>query len=78
MSKTVDKKGKFEIVNDDSKKDTKENISNSRTATLAQLFSNATFLDYFLMIIGSIGGIVTGASNPFFNVLFGQILDKLN
>ena len=30
------------------------------------------------MIIGSIGGIVSGLSQPFFSVLFGQMLDALN
>lgn len=30
------------------------------------------------MFLGCTGGIVTGVSIPLFNVLFGQILDKLN
>lgn len=30
------------------------------------------------MFCGTLGGVITGASIPIFNVLFGQILDKLN
>eukprot|EP01031_Cornospumella_fuschlensis_P050362 gene50362-61615_t len=47
-------------------------------ATLAQTFSNATSQDVLLMVLGTIGGIVTGVSIPLFNVLFGRIIDKLN
>jgi hypothetical protein len=30
------------------------------------------------MFFGTLGGIVTGASIPLFNVLFGKMLDNLN
>eukprot|EP01033_Poteriospumella_lacustris_P004228 gene4231-3014_t len=42
------------------------------------IFINAEPYDYLLMFMGTFGGIVTGASIPIFNVLFGQILDELN
>ena len=48
------------------------------TATLAELFSTAEPLDYLLMFVGTIGGLISGISLPFFNVLFGQMLDALN
>jgi ATP-binding cassette subfamily B (MDR/TAP) protein 1 len=47
-------------------------------ASLAELFSQAATYDYFLMMAGTIGGIVTGLSLPIFNVLFGKALDALN
>ncbi|RYG70372.1 hypothetical protein EON64_00320 [archaeon] len=31
-----------------------------------------------LMVLGTLGGIVTGVSIPLFNVLFGRIIDELN
>jgi ATP-binding cassette subfamily B (MDR/TAP) protein 1 len=49
-----------------------------RTATIAETFSQATSYDYMLMFFGSLGGLVTGFSLPFFNILFGRILDNLN
>jgi hypothetical protein len=51
---------------------------NAKAASLSELFGNATAYDYFLMFVGSLGGIVTGVSIPLFNVLFGRILDALN
>ena len=49
-----------------------------KAASLTQLFSHAEPLDYVLMFFGSIGGIVTGLSIPFIEVLFGRMLDNLN
>lgn len=49
-----------------------------RSATMAELFSTAEPLDYVLMFFGCCGGIVTGLSIPFFNILFGNMLDELN
>eukprot|EP01033_Poteriospumella_lacustris_P014692 gene14693-10505_t len=47
-------------------------------ASHQKIFINAEPYDYLLMFMGTFGGIVTGASIPIFNVLFGQILDELN
>jgi len=55
-------------------KDDKE----SRSGKLSELFSAAEPYDYFLMVVGTIGALITGASIPFFNVLFGKMLDALN
>jgi ATP-binding cassette subfamily B (MDR/TAP) protein 1 len=55
-----------------------ESVDTSKTASLSQVFSNAECLDYIYMIIGSLGAIVTGLSIPFFNILFGEILDAVN
>ena len=43
-----------------------------------QLFSTAEPLDYFFMIVGTLCAIGTGISLPFFNILFGKMLDALN
>ena len=48
------------------------------TATFAQMFGEADNMDIAYMMIGSLGGIITGLSLPFFNVLFGEMLDNLN
>ena len=53
-------------------------INNQKTASFEQVFAGSTGCDYFLMFTGVIGGLVTGASIPFFNVLFGRMLDALN
>ena len=47
-------------------------LNDSETATFAELFSAAEPLDYFLMMLGTLGGIGTGLSFPFFNVIFGE------
>lgn len=49
-----------------------------RAATIAETFSQADWYDYVLMFFGIIGGLVTGFSIPFFNILFGRMLDNLN
>ena len=54
----------------------KENLT--ATASITEVFQNADALDYLYMAGGTVGGIVTGLSLPAFNVLFGQMLDKLN
>src|SRR4051812_28074540 len=46
--------------------------------SLFTMFSTANSLDIFFMVVGTICAIVTGVSIPFFNVLFGKILDQLN
>lgn len=57
-------------------------IATAKEATervsLFELFSAAEPIDILFMTLGVIGGIITGLSLPFFNVLFGRILDKLN
>ena len=47
-------------------------------STISELFSAAEPIDFFYMIVGSLGALTTGVSIPFFNVLFGKILDALN
>jgi len=54
------------------------NKEDKTTASFSELFSNATMLDYVYMVVGIIGGLITGLSLPFFNVLFGRVLDALN
>jgi hypothetical protein len=41
-------------------------------------FKYAECRDYVYMIVGALTACVTGASIPFFNVLFGKIIDRLN
>lgn len=53
-------------------------IDTSKTATFSELFENAEPYDYFLMFMGTLGGFGTGLSLPFFNVIFGKMLDALN
>lgn len=55
-----------------------EAIDSKKTASFKQLFSEADSYDIFLMTIGTIGALATGASFPFFNVLFGDMMDALN
>ena len=47
-------------------------------ASFRFLFSTADGFDYFNIFIGTIGGTITGFSNPYFNILFGQMIDNLN
>ena len=49
-----------------------------KTATFAQLFSGLEAIDVVYIFLGTLGALVTGASIPFFNVLFGRMLDALN
>ena len=56
----------------------KPESSNSQSASLSQLFSQAETIDIIYMILGSIGSMITGVSLPIFNILFGQMLDSLN
>ena len=46
--------------------------------TLSEVFSNCTYADIILMLIGSCGSLVTGLSLPYMNILFGKIIDNLN
>ena len=48
------------------------------TSTLQQMLSTADDSDKLNMILGTFGGVITGMSLPFFNVIFGRILDQLN
>jgi len=48
------------------------------SAKLMELFSTANNTDYLMMFVGTIGGLITGLSLPYFNILFGQMLDELN
>jgi len=60
------------------KDDVEEKSNGSKTATFAEILSTAEPFDYVLMFVGTIGGLITGLSLPFFNVLFGRMLDALN
>jgi ATP-binding cassette subfamily B (MDR/TAP) protein 1 len=68
------------LVGKSEKKDnTSEKEKNKvKIAPLALCFSQATTSDIIYMISGSIGGIGMGAAMPFFNIIFGQLLNKLN
>ena len=73
----VELKEKNEITKIEEKKEVVRN-DDETTATFAQMFSEAELYDWMLMILGSVGGAITGASLPAFNVLFGAMLDNLN
>jgi ATP-binding cassette subfamily B (MDR/TAP) protein 1 len=49
-----------------------------KIAPLSLCFSQATTSDLMYMFFGTIGGIGMGAAMPFFNIIFGQLLNKLN
>ena len=55
---------------------TEESVASN--ASFRFLFSTADGFDYFVMVIGTIGGVITGISLPYFNFLFGQMIDNLN
>jgi ATP-binding cassette subfamily B (MDR/TAP) protein 1 len=65
-----------ELITDDDVK--KEQDAEAKSASFAQLFSTADSFDYLLMLVGSFGACITGLSMPFFNVLFGDMVDTLN
>eukprot|EP01032_Pedospumella_encystans_P033036 gene33036-37319_t len=48
------------------------------SATIAEMFSNAEGMDYFFMILGTIGSLIVGISFPAMDLLFGRILNSLN
>lgn len=50
----------------------------ARKISLRTLFSTADSWDYFLMFLGTLGGLTTGFSLPYVNIVFGQMLDALN
>ena len=50
----------------------------SKPASFFELFGEADATDCFLIAIGTIGALGTGAALPVFCILFGQVLDKLN
>ena len=47
-------------------------------ASMRELYEHADCLDYLHMALGTLGGIVSGISIPFFNVLFGTMINALN
>jgi ATP-binding cassette subfamily B (MDR/TAP) protein 1 len=49
-----------------------------RVGKLSELFQFAEPIDWAAIAVGSLGGILTGFSLPFFNVMFGIMLDELN
>jgi ATP-binding cassette, subfamily B (MDR/TAP), member 1 len=64
----------------DAKTDVEANVKDEEKTpgSFSELLQFADGWDYLLMFGGSIGGLVTGCSIPFFNVLFGRMLDTLN
>ncbi|GLT91243.1 hypothetical protein SLE2022_091400 [Rubroshorea leprosula] len=64
--------------NDDMKKEEgkkKEGQKPPQNVPLLKLFSFADFYDYVLMVLGSIGAIVHGASVPVFFIFFGKLIN---
>jgi ABC-type multidrug transport system fused ATPase/permease subunit len=49
-----------------------------RMASIKELYANADCYDILYMALGTLGGIVSGISIPFFNVLFGTMINALN
>eukprot|EP01039_Chlorochromonas_danica_P009083 gene9083-10025_t len=49
-----------------------------KVASFVEILSNADRWDCILMLVGTAGGIITGAIIPTMNVLFGKIMDDLN
>lgn len=47
-------------------------------APFASLYQYSEVVDLFLIFLGTLGGIVTGVSIPFFNILFGTMINALN
>ena len=78
MSATKDSSRVEYTVAPTSEKPNEVPLDSSKTASMSQVFSNAEFMDYVYMTIGSLGAITTGLSIPFFNILFGKILDAVN
>ncbi len=60
------------------KEEDSKKSNSSKSATFGELLCTAEPLDYALMFVGTVGGLITGLSLPFFNVLFGRMLDALN
>ncbi len=60
------------------KEDTdKKKEDNVTPASFSDIFDGMTSVDYVMMFLGTIGGIITGASIPFFNVLFGNFKESI-
>ena len=76
MKEAANKADDYSEVVTEEKSQTDENFSKS--ASFSQLFSGLEGFDYLYALMGTLGAIVTGASIPFFNVLFGRMLDALN
>ncbi|GLT80577.1 hypothetical protein SLA2020_520100 [Shorea laevis] len=55
----------------------KEGKSQPEKVPLLKLFSFADFYDYVLMVLGSIGAIVHGASVPVFFIFFGKLINVI-
>ncbi|XP_058747679.1 ABC transporter B family member 2-like [Vicia villosa] len=51
--------------------------SRGRKVPLLKLFSFADFYDYVLMVIGSVGACIHGASVPVFFIFFGKIINVI-
>lgn len=76
---TSSSESKAEIGSDEEKAETASaDLENLESASLGELFQYAETYDVALMFTGAIGGLVTGFSIPFFNVIFGEMLDTLN
>lgn len=51
---------------------------NINPATMMEVFSTADWYDAFLMVVGTAGGALCGIIMPYSNLLFGNVMDKLN
>lgn len=47
-------------------------------ADIRKIFSGALWVDYVLMLVGTIGAFVSGITIPVINILFGRVFDALN
>lgn len=51
--------------------------SRGKKVPLLKIFSFADFYDYVLMVIGSVGACIHGASVPVFFIFFGKIINVI-
>ena len=43
-----------------------------------RMYDGMKWYDWLLVVIGSIAAMITGATIPAYNILFGDMMDKLN
>lgn len=62
----------------DAKKSVETAAPSNPPVPISKLFSALNWRDKLYIVVGTISALVTGASIPSFNILFGRMLDKIN